>query len=405
MSSHDEDLLRRALHAQASRAGTGQVDLESVTSRARGIRRRRTAAAALSTAAVLALAVPFGLAITGTAGDDGAPPVAGPSVDASGDPTSTGQGARLVEVDLLEGAQAGGEPAGLPYLLDGEIVSPDGTRVDVPGDGSPVSLAVLGDRWLVIKDLGEGRHTLDTVDASGELTGSVPAQPDLVMSDDGTVAAYVSGDGDVHTVTAQDGDTVLAGAGEAASPAAVVGSRTCSEGSGCTVVLNQGMGGVRQVGSDELTEELQGFEAVADATPTQALGMVSVREDGSTCSALRDDSGTVWETCDNSFGELSQDGRHAVGYPSYTDGLGPKSVSIVDAADGRELVRFADDGRTDTHVRDVVWESDTSLLVTVWDGEDRSWSLLRAGVDGSLAEVATGLPGDDMDPALHLPER
>ena len=406
MSTHEEDRLRQALHAQASRAGTGQVDLESVTSKARGIRRRRTTLAGVSTAALIALAVPLGLTLTGSPGDDGAPPVAGPSpsASASGGPTAGG----VVEVDLLDGAEPVGEPAELPTVVDGEIVNPDGTRLAVPGEGSPVALAVLSDRWIVVKALGEGLHTVDTLSASGDLVSSVPAQPDVAMSDDGTVAAYVARNGDVRTVTTDDGDTVLAPAAEAdgaTEVAAVIGSTSCAQGDGCTVLLNDGMGGVRHVGPQP-APALDDFVSVGDATATRVLGTVSVADDTSSCSALHDASGQVWRSCDNSFGPMSSDGRYAVGYPSQTDGLGPKSVSIVDLRDGRELVRFADDSRTDTHVHtEVVWESDTSLLVSVWDGEDRSWTLLRATVDGSLEVVASGLPGDDVEPGFRLPVR
>lgn len=409
MSTHDEDRLRRTLRAQADRGAPRPLDLDSVTATARGIRRRRTALVGLVAAGVVTLAVPAGLALTGTLDANDAPPVAAQSPSGSATPGPRS----LVEVSLLDDAQPGGDAPSVPYLRGDVVVTPAGDRITVTGRGTAVGLALLGDRWLVERDLGDGRRTLDTVAADGRVIGSAPAQSGPELSDDGTVAAYVAENGDLHTMSAADGDLRLAAAadvGEYPQVAAVVGSRTCkeagSESGGCTVLVNLGTGGVRSASSHGIVDEVPGFVALADVLGDRALGAVSATDSGS-CSSLQDRTSgqMLWQTCENSFGALSPDGRHAYGYPAYTDGMGPKSVSIVDAVDGRELVRFADEGRTDTHVRDVVWESDSSLLLTVWDGEDRSWSVLRAGVDGTLAEVETGLQGGDMEPAVHLPTR
>ncbi len=411
MNNQHEDQLRQALRSQAERGAPHELDLDSVTATARGIRRRRTALAAFSTAAVIALAVPAGMALTGTFDSEDAPPVAGQSPSQTPLQAPTGE---LVEVSLLGDVEGGGQPAARPYVKAGSIVAPGGDRVEVGGDGTPAGVDVLGERWLVLKDLGEGRYALDTVTESGEVESSVPARSGPVMSADGTVAAYVAGNGDIHTITATDGDLSIAAAdrvGDVDQISAVVGSGTCeeaqSEQGGCTVVAELGAGGVRYATSNGTVDDLPGFRSVADVVDDQVLGMVSADDFGS-CSALRGLSGgdQAWRTCDNSFGKVSPDGRYAFGLPAYLDGLGPRSVSIVDMADGRELVRFADTGQGMSAIFDIAWESDSTLLVTVWDGDEDSWLLLRAGIDGSLSEVdsvtGAGDPLVDGGPAIRL---
>jgi hypothetical protein len=407
MSTHDEDRLRRQLRTHARRGTPQPVTFEAVTTTARRIRRRRTTLAALSTAAVVALAVPLGVALTGTLDQDPAPPVAGQSAS----PTPSGVPRALVEVSLVADAKPGGDGPDVAHLRGREIVAPDGDALAVPGSGTPVSLTVFGDVWLVGKDLGEGRYALDTVDAAGGLIDSVATTPDgPVLSEDGTVAAYVGAEGDVRLLTEQDGDRLLSRADQFTSPAVagVVGSQGCADtGDGpgaCKVALNLGEGGARYVTATGGVEDVPGYRSVADLSMDWVLGTVSADDDGS-CSALESDGVRQWRTCDNSFGRASPDERYAIGLPAYLDGLGPSSVSIVDMADGRELVRYAAEGRTNTFVRQAVWESDTSLLITAWDGQDRSWSILRGGLDGSLEEVETGISGTETEPTVHLAAR
>lgn len=378
MNTQPEDQLRRALRSQAERA-PHEIEMDAVTATARGIRRRRTAAAAISTAAVVALAVPAGIALTGTLEDD-APPVAGQEQQM--EPPE-----QLREVALLDDVEPGGKPAGRPYVSGDSIVTPGGGKVQVGGEGTPVGVDPLGDRWLVLKNLGNGRYALDSMTPEGEVVDSVPARSGPVLSDDGSVAAYVADDGDLRVVT-QSGDRSFATAdqvGGADEVVAVVGSGACEVD--CTVYTESGSGEVRWADAAGRTGQLEGFRALADVRDGQLLGMVSTDDFGS-CSALQSMDGTQrWRTCDNSFDEISPDGRWAIGLPAYLDGLGPRSISVVDMADGRERVRFADTGQSTSAIFDHTWESDSTVLLTVWDGDNDAWLLLRAGIDGSLTEV------------------
>ena len=379
MNTQPEDQLRRALRSQAERGAPHEIDLDSVTATARGIRRRRTAAAALSTAAVVALAVPAGMALTGTFDDD-APPVAGQEQQM--EPPE-----QLREVALLDDVEPGGDPASRPYVSGGSIVAPGGDQVPVGGAGTPVGVDVLDDQWLVLKNLGEGRYSLDSVTPEGEVVDSGPARSGPVLSDDGTVAAYVAGDGELRVVTSS-GDRSFATAdqvGGAFEVVAVDGSGACE--SDCTVYTETDGGEVKQTDVTGRTGRLEGFQALADVTDGQLLGMVSADDFGSCSALLGSDGQQQWRTCDNSFDEISPDGRWAIGLPAYLDGIGPRSISVVDMADGRERVRFADTGKSMSAIFDYAWESDSTVLLTVWDGDEDTWLLLRAGIDGSLTEV------------------
>lgn len=387
MNIQPEDQLRRALRSQAERGAPHEIEMDAVTATARGIRRRRTATAALSTAAVVALAVPAGMALTGTFDED-APPVAGQGPGQEQvEPPET-----LMEVALLD-AEPGADPATLPYVKDGAIVVPGGDPVEVGGQGAAVGVDVVGDRWLVLKRVGEG-YLLETTSPAGEVLGSTPARTGPVTSSDRTVAAYVAESGDLRVVT-EDGDRAFATAdqiGGANEATAVDGSGSC-EGD-CTVYVETGNGEVRWADASGETGRVDGFRALADVSDGRLLGMVSAADDGS-CSALRGGDGEqVWRTCDNSFDAVSPDGRWALGLPAYLDGLGPRSISVVDMADGRERVRFADQTESMSAIFEYAWESDSTLLLTLWNGDDKEWQLLRAGIDGSLSVVDTA-PGND----------
>ncbi len=405
MNTQHEDQLRSALRHQAERGAPHELDLDSVTATARGIRRRRTALAAVASATVIALAVPAGMALTGNLGADDPPPVAGQDTE-SIEPPSGG----LLEVSILDDLETGGAAAQRPVLRGDTILVPGGEALDISGDGEARGLDVLGDGWLVLRDTGDGKLAIETLTSDAQVSETVPAQSGPVVSDDGTVAAYVAPDGEVRTITTEDGDQSFASA-DAAGPIsqidAVEGSGTCSgdgsEAGGCTVIAERGSNVVVSMSSGGTLEELPGFLRASDVSEGMLLGMVSVDEfEPSTCSVLQDLSTgeKAWRSCDNSFGAISPDGRWAIGFPSYTDGLGPKSVSVVDMADGRERVRFADTSETTTTVFDVRWESDSSLLLTLWDGQDNRWRLLRAELDGTLTDIDAGLEDVRDDPTV-----
>jgi hypothetical protein len=113
--------------------------------------------------------------------------------------------------------------------------------------------------------------------------------------------------------------------------------------------------------------------------------------DAGSCSAVHptaDPTAELWSTCDWQVEGFSPDGRWAWGVPSYTDGYGPLSIAVLDAATG-EVVREIElaPQRTEAAILDVSWEAEDRLVLEVVAG-GRS-ALVRADVLTGHAELAT----------------
>jgi hypothetical protein len=347
-----------------------------------------------------------GISVTDRAGTNpDAPPVAGASPSQDATPTPDGspapEGPRRVtlttEVDETSYAPD------IPYLYQGAIVLPDGAEVAVEGEYR--NFATVGDGWVATRADDEGNAFVDFLDADGDVTGSDPSTGFLAVSGDGTAAAYATPDGELMTVTPEDGPTALVDR-EALpdgilSPVAVIGSDSCdqdAEGGGCAVYFN----------SDDVEEQaawsatakgivgqVPGLLSLAAMSPDQSFsGTTSVSDTGS-CSALVGPGGSqLWDTCDHTLGAFSPDGRYVIGHPAYQSGIGDSSVAILDAGTGDLLAEFRNSQKHQSFINNVVWDTDSTLLATVF--EEGSWSLMRMTAGGELTSVLDGI-GDDMD--------
>lgn len=108
-----------------------------------------------------------------------------------------------------------------------------------------------------------------------------------------------------------------------------------------------------------------------------------------------------WESCEIYPVSFSLDGRYAVAIDSRTDGLGPSSLVIVDAATGKRRLTL-DVGLT----QQVRWESDGRLLFDAWTGNQLA--LVRCTVSGAC-ERATPIrrhdAGEDPRSPFILPRQ
>jgi hypothetical protein len=393
MSDHDrlaEGLRRRADQLDDA----SPLTLDDVRGRARSIRRRRTAVSGLAAAAVLAVAVPIGMAVDDrvtSRPDEG--PVAGPDT-ASPRPDDAGPRELLLTTDV---ETSSGAPE-IPYVLDGALRFPDGG--EVPLGAEYTTVAAFGEGWAAVRRDDEGEAFLDLLDEDGSVTGSRPTTGALAVSPDGTVLAWATPGGELLAGGPdEDPVSMLTLPGEAVQPVGVVGSGSCaadSEGGGCAVYFDtEGAEPTgRWVTSKGITGQVDGLRSVAGVSPDGLVaGSVSATDTGS-CSALLDAGREpAWETCEHSLGRFSLDGRHLVGRPAYLDGIGDASVAILDAATGDVLVEATNDAQTQSFVADSAWDTDGTLLLTVWqDG----WSLMRLSPEGTLSTVLPDL-GDDMD--------
>jgi hypothetical protein len=402
-----QDPLRDALRSRADQLGdTSPLSLDDVKGRARGIRRRRTAVSGLAAAAVLAIAVPAGIAVsdrmTGTREPDvAASPSATPTTgESTPDATPAPKGPVTVALTVEEDAVSYAPE--IPYLYDGAIVRPDGTEVPVAGDY--LALAPVGDGWAAIRN-DEGQFSLDLLAADGTVTGSEPSTWSLASSRDGTVVAWATPDGELMIVTPDsapmplpDPQALPAGNLE---PIEAVGSDSCVENAsdgGCLVFFNSD--DVQQqsawsAGANGTVTEIGDLLALGGTAPDGSVsGLVSVSDTGSCSVVLGRDGGEQWKTCDYMLGRFSPDGRYVIGHPAYLDGIGDSSVAILDADTGDLLAEATNSAEHQSFINNAVWDSDNTLLASVF--EEGTWSLMRMTAAGELTTVLGNL-GDNMD--------
>jgi hypothetical protein len=395
---NDQRLSDELHHRASALTDLHPIGFDDVRSRARGIRRRRRATTGLAAAAVLAVAVPFGLSLDGSGTTRPEPPVAtqGPSPDRpSGEPDRRGV--------LTNDVEATSSAPRLPYLLDGEVVTPDGERV--PLEGSPRSFAPLGNGW-VTADPATGE--LRFHDAEGSLERTEESTGTLAGSADGTVVAWATPDGRVVTESTEGGTFEIprpAGFRSPVQPVAVTGSRSCDPGGEGCVVLYESTGEVQEAYATSSTGDhtaVNGLLSLGGASVDgRVSGVVSVADDGS-CSAVAWPYGDVeWETCEHTLDRFSPDGEYVIGRPAYLDGLGDASLAIIDVNSQEVVAEWSSTEETQAFVNTAVWDADGTVLATVH--EHGSWSLMRMSPDGGLTTVLELEGGDESTPPLVLP--
>ena len=425
------DRLTEELRRQAEQITRGLPDqhpltLDDVRGRARGIRRRRYAATGLAAAAVVAVTVPLGV-LAGdrldrtstdpvdrpgenrTLVDDATPD---PTPDAELDPSPAPELPRRIA--LTTDVEAATAPVTVPYLAGGVIRTADGSTIGVPGDHD--LLLPLGDGFVVGGDAGEGERFTAYLDPSGEPVWTEPSSGGPVLSPSGRLAAFGRAGG--TTVTVPEGGERQAlttrvpdGYLVAAVTDRTDGTGTCQEtDAGCTVWSNStmtvdalaqstGRAGDGDLPTDE--ETIDDLPALVEAVSVTGELALTVSTDGlgGLCSAVTAPGGArSWRTCERRLGEFSPDGRFLLGYP-LEDGPGPRSVALLDARTGTVLREYAAQGRSDVFVRQAVWDSDGSVVATVWDTDH--WAVLRMTLEGQLTSLPVeGLEGaDDADAA------
>lgn len=271
---------------------------------------------------------------------------------------------------------------------------------DIPLPGNELfRVAASGEDWVVTTADDETWRTT-VLEAptypSGDtwtVTGRTASSPD------GGTVAWVTTDREVMVRTA-DGETSRLGTidrKEHYAPVVVAGE-DCDEG--CSVFLNRD-DGVEQIVMDDdgaVADPPDGLLKVTTSGRGQVGGYVEIRDDG-TCSELRDAGSLVFETCDWSLDEVSPDGEHLIGLPGYLDGLGPTYLALLDVATGKPAVEWRGTAVSATYF-DQAWEDDEHVLLVTW--QDGEWSIVRAGLDGSLEYAVPPVEGDEYSTPYRL---
>jgi hypothetical protein len=403
MSTHDEDRLTRGLHDRAGDVSGAPVGLDDVKRTARGIHRRRRITSGVVAAAVVAIVVPIGLNLGGSTNADR--PVAPATTSPSGTPTRAGTPEPTPTLPNPEGVTpltvvkaTAGDPAKVGYLKGRTYVAADGTQRELPAAYDTVAPYRGG--WLAVQRK-QGTPYVVQVDASGAVVSSEPGGDRIVVSDDGVEVAWVAGGTayldttNGHSETPQSIDLPK---GMDAFPVGFVGP-------GSVVFGSAGVDPTYWVTDFSTLQPLQGKVLAVRATNMQR-GLLGVQTSydnntGTSCWKVAANQGgdTAPKTCDWTVNAFSPSGAYVAGYPSGTDGLGSTTVALLDAGTLDLVTRFDRVGNGETFVGDVVWEDESHVLATLYEGG--SWHLVRLGLDGDIQTVDEA-PGAPEDSPFHF---
>ena len=402
MTDHDEERLSRALHDRAADMTGAPIDLEDVQRTARGIRRRRRVTGGLVAAAVVAVAVPVGLGMTGTTRADR--PVTPATTSPSGSPEESATPSTATSPSLpqpegvtpltVHGAPDGA-PAAITYLRGSTAVVPGADPVDLPAAYD--TIAPYRGGWLAV-ERRQGTTYVVHIDASGTVTSSENGGERIAVSQDGIEVSWVESDRlylDTTNGHSEQPQQIAVPEGVTASPVGFVSP-------GRVVAQVEGPEDSYWVTDFTDFTVVPGVLTVsATAERTGVLGVQTSydNDNGTSCWALRTSTGggpgnTVARTCSWQVTAFSPSGAHFAGFPSDSDGPGSASVGLLDAKTAGRVVSFDRQGDADTYVADVVWEDDSHALASLHETD--AWYLVRLGLDGSLEKLdeAPGAPED-----------
>lgn len=390
--------LGRQLHGQVDHRQDAPFRLADIQGRAGRIRRNRRLAVGAGVAAALAVIVPTAyLAGGGLSRSQEPDPVRPP-----------GEERAAVHTTLtMDGVPRGGAP-GIEYFTEDGVVLPDEGLVEQDVSWQALVPSERDGGWLAF---GPARGEVRYLSEEFEEQGGSSAGDSFVTSADRSYAAWTASEPGAQTLVLHattDSGTDRSwdfAATPAVEPVGVVGedrvvfTRTDQRTGRVSVGIAE---------PDGSTSELAG---VVDAVAASADGLVSVmtrsKPDGSGCFGVVDvaaePEAVVWETCDNSLGVFSPDGRYVLAGPAYLDGLGDRSLAILDARTGREVATFDQPRNGQLTLVHGAWESDDTVVALAIEGSRNA--LLRLGVDGTL-ELATDVVHQNgyEDVAFYLSE-
>lgn len=381
--------LSRQLHEQVDAWQAAPLTLAGVRGRARTIRRRRVALTTGVAAAVLAVAVPLGVTISGPDSTRISP---APAPTEAVEPTPNPDGMFPLTLDVPEG-----ETPATGYIAfdDRQLVTPDGTY-DLPG--SFVQITRYRDGWVGIRggDFPPTDHQVVVLDADLQEVSAVTGGSSLATNSDGTRVAWVEarGNGDDWTVVNAPVDGGEQIRTPTSAQAQVEGFLT--DDTVATSHLDEATGATSygQAGPDGEYDALplDGYQRVGGVSEVTGLvaGQTEFRGD-STCSEVRSTDTSrgrlVWRTCDHQLAGFSPDGRWLIGYASYFD-LGSPTLAILDAATGDPVVEFVSGRRQDeaATVQAAAWEDEDTVVAVVNQAGEQA--VLRLEANGAATRVS-----------------
>jgi hypothetical protein len=392
-TNHDEleRMLGHDLHRQVDGMTGVPFGFDDVKGRAGKIRRNRRIAAGVGVAAALAVIVPTPITAGGTFEGKRDLDPAGPSPDVPVEVART--------TLTLDGLERGDAPAM-------EYFTPDG--VVVPGqDVQPLSesyQALVPEQetggWFALRADGT---TVEFLDESFQGDGGGPATDGFTSTPDRSYVSWTqAGNGGqllgVHSTTDLNGTTTWEFPEfPVVNPVGILGPDS--------VIYEAVEGGAPQgvfvANPDGSTTKLPYVGARA-ADPVNGVAAVQTKmTDRAACFAVVEvaTQEELWETCDQQLGTFSPDGRYVMATSVESDGMGPSTLSVLDAGTGDLVAEFSSQGQDLVALIRPTWESADTIVAAALQGETHG--LVRMGLDGTLEETVEPQQGEAFGDAYY----
>ena len=389
--NHDDltDQVGRALHDHADGITRSPITLGDVKGTATRIRRRRAITASAAVAAAVAIIVPtvaFNSSLFQNADDTNPDP-------ASQNPTPTN--VKLGEPLDVSNLELGDAPK-IAWIENGTTLhTAEGDTIELDRGYSDV--VRYDDGYLATFINNEGVATGVLLDADGNATGETfETAYSLAVSSDGERVLFVRDAALVlHDSATGETETIRTDAGPETEPVAVTAD---------TAHYNVQLADY----SNDARWWRDGEEH--DPRPAGVYVYTSVDDDGwataisemddveGNCTEVTDPSGSeAGRTCDRTLQAFSPDGSHILAWAAQYDGYGHTQLSATTRADVESessvVLDYLQLNPTDATFMEAVWEDDSHLLALmttpIAGTSDRTWSLVRIGLDGSVEDTAT----------------
>ena len=388
-----EDMLGSQLTRRAGDVRSPGVSLSAVHQRAGRIRRRRRAVAGAGVAAVLAIAIPVAVNI-------GDVPNPKNSIDLAPAPP------KVSRTTLSLAGLERGEDSRLEFFTADGVMLADGLQE--LSESWQAMIPRTGGGWLA---LGPSREEVLEVSPDFEPTLLAEINQRLVSDPERSLVAWVAPGQSGQTLTTYStADSTLTHTWDL--PATPSVEPVDFAGADSVVFQTVGRSGGTQsisLAHPDGTTRLLSREWVKAISANPRTGLIAVqttaKPDASGCFGVVDPAAEsdqpLWQTCDHSLGAFSPDGRFVLASDPYQSGLGITSLSVLEASTGDLVAEFTQPQGGQLAVNNVAWESDSSILGVAIEGMDST--MVRFGIDGSLARVGEPVAGDPMsDQAFYL---
>ena len=393
----------RALHDQADGITRSPITLGDVKGTATRIRRRRALTASAAVAAAVAIIVPtvaFNSSLFQNADDNPGPP-------SSQNPNPTPIDVKLGEPLDVSNLELGDAPK-IDWLEKGTTLhTADGDTIAL--DRAYSDIVRYDDGWLATFMSDQGVATGVLLDASGNPTGGTftTAYSMAVSSDQEQVLFVRDGALVLHDSVTGETETVREDAGPETVPVEVTADTAYYN-----VQLADYSSDARWWRDGEETdprpEGVYRYTSVDDNSWATAINAIDDFEGN--CSEVTDPSGVAaGSTCERTLQTFSPDGDHILAWAAHYDGYGHTQLSATtrDGVDREASVvlDYLQVNPTDATFMDARWEDDSHILAVMTTPipgtSDRTWSLVRIGLDGTVENAAA--PLRDTDLPQHAP--